>query len=80
MNTDQQKQFFTKTFTLQGRVFFPNLITPYISDEDKAAGKKAKFKGMFAWPKNSNGNVMPELGQFLAQAKQLQIHLLPSDR
>lgn len=70
MNQEQQKEFFSKSFTLQGRMFFPHLLQPKQTPEDAAAGKKPKFKLMFAWPKTANQQVMNELGAFINQAKE----------
>jgi len=75
MTPEQQKEFFSKTFTLQGRMFFTqNVLTPeQPSPEDAAKGYKPAYKIMFVWPKTSNAHVMQELGQFITTAKD-QLH------
>jgi hypothetical protein len=73
MNADQQREFFSRTFTIQGRVFYPNLLTPEtLSAEDVAAGKNPKYKCMFAWPKTAqvNAKAQADMFQFLTQAKE----------
>jgi hypothetical protein len=71
MNQDQQREFFSKSFTLQGRMFFPDILKPAALTPDQvAAGKKPKYKIMFSWPKNSNQAVMQELANFITQAKE----------
>lgn len=73
MNADQQREFFSRTFTIQGRVFYPNLLTPEtLSPADIAAGKNPKYKCMFVWPKNSqvNAKAQADMFQFLTQAKE----------
>lgn len=71
MTEDQQKEFFNKTFTLQGRMFFPHILQPQPQTPDEVArGKMPKYKMQFAWPKNSNAQTMQALGAFINEAKE----------
>jgi hypothetical protein len=65
MNSDQAKQFWKKSFTLSGRVYYPNLLKPTTNKNGRST-----FNTMFAWPYDSNKAVMAELNQFLMTAKQ----------
>ena len=64
MTPEQQKEFFKKTFTLQGRMFHPHLIVA----SARKPGDALKFSVMFAWPKNSNPVVMQEMNAFIQLA------------
>jgi len=68
MATEQEKQFFKQSFTLQGRVFHPVLLSPRAKRENE----QPKFSVMFAWLKNSqvNAETMQKITQFLEAAKQ----------
>ena len=74
MTPDQQKQFFKKTFTLQGRLFHPHLLVA----NARQPGDTPKFSVMFAWLKQSNPQVMQEINQFLAQAFQALHPTIPA--
>jgi hypothetical protein len=64
MNSEDVKQFWRKSFTLQGRIFYPNLLKPSVNKNGRAT-----FNTMFAWQIDSNPQVMKELSDFLARAK-----------
>lgn len=66
MTPEQQKEFFKKTFTLQGRMFHPHVLVP----SARKPGDAPKFSVMFAWPKNSNAAIMQEMNAFIQQAMQ----------
>ena len=67
MTPEQQKEFFKQTFTLQGRIFHPNLLKAVAKEE----GKRETFNTMFAWQQTSNAQVMQALNAFLQKAKEL---------
>lgn len=64
MNTEESRQFWRKSFTLQGRIFYPNLLKPNVNKNGRAT-----FNTMFAWKVDSNSQVMKELNDFLSKAK-----------
>lgn len=61
------KEFFYQRFTLQGRVFYPNLLEPVANRNGVL-----KFSAVFAWGINSPENQasMAAINKFLADAKQ----------
>lgn len=64
MNVDQRKEFFRKSFTLKGRIFYPNILKPATTKHGKT-----QFNLMFAWKLADNQEVMKEVGNFLQTAK-----------
>ena len=67
MSEVNMKTFFHgKTFSLQGRVFYPKILAP----EAKNPGDRLKYNCLFAWKFGSNAQVTQEIGAFLAQSKQ----------
>jgi hypothetical protein len=64
MHTEDMKQFWKKSFTLQGRIFYPNLLKPSVNKNGRAT-----FNTMFAWKIDSNHDVMKQLNDFLLKAK-----------
>lgn len=69
---EKEKAFWYQRFTLEGRVFYPNLIEPKAND----AGV-LKFGCLFAWKQGSNQNETQRIGQFLAQAKAENFATIP---
>ena len=67
MTPAQQKEFFRQNFTLQGRIFHPNLLKAIAREE----GKRETFNTMFSWGQNSNTEAMQNLNAFLQKAKEL---------
>lgn len=65
MNNEDLKQFWRKSFTLQGRIFYPNLLKPSVNKNGRAT-----FNVMFAWKIDSNAATMKEISDFLGKAKQ----------
>ena len=71
MATEQEKQYFGKSFTLQCRIMHPNLLTPASGKPDAMGNvKPAQFSTMAVWPKTSNAAVMAEITQFINTAFQ----------
>lgn len=70
MNTDQQKQFLRKTFTLKGRIFHPNLLVPVPKDKNDPTSA-LKFNVMFAFKGEENQAALADLAAFLQQAKEM---------
>jgi hypothetical protein len=64
MTPDQQKEFMRKSFTLQGRVLYPNLLVARARKE----GDRETFDGQFTWTIGSNPQVMAEINNFLQAA------------
>jgi hypothetical protein len=66
-NMSSDKEFFYQRFTLQGRVFYPNLLEPVANRNGVL-----KFSAVFAWGINSPENQasMAAINAFLGQAKQ----------
>lgn len=65
MNAEESRQFWKQSFTLQGRIFYPNLLKPSVNKNGRAT-----FNVMFAWDINSNKETMAQLNKFLMTAKQ----------
>ena len=68
MTPDQAKELFRKSFTLQGRIFYANLLKPTTNKNGRST-----FNTMFAWKIGSNDVVMKELNAFLQTVK-TQLH------
>jgi hypothetical protein len=64
MTPDQQKEFMRKSFTLQGRVLYPNLLVARARKE----GDRETFDGQFIWTVGSNTGPMAEINAFLQAA------------
>jgi hypothetical protein len=70
MTPQQQKEFLKQTFTLKGRIFHPNLLTPVPKDKDKP-DSPLKYNVMFAFKAEDNQQVLAQLGDFLGKAKEI---------
>jgi hypothetical protein len=67
MNQQTIKSYFQgKSFTLEGRLFYPKLFTP----EAKKDGGRLQYNAMFAWNFNSNATALAQVVSFLTTAKQ----------
>jgi hypothetical protein len=64
MNADETKQFWRKSFTITGRLYYPNLLKPTTNKNGRAT-----FNTMFAWKVEDNQKVMHDLNNFLMAAK-----------
>jgi hypothetical protein len=67
MTPEQAKEFFRQSFTLQGRIFHPNLLQAKAREE----GKRETFNVMFSWDQTSNTQTMQALNAFLQKAKEI---------
>ena len=65
MNADQTKEFWRKSFTLQGKLYYPNLFKPTTNKNGRST-----FNTMLAWEYDSNKETMAALNNFLMTAKQ----------
>ncbi len=65
------KEYWYKDFTLVGRIFYANLLTPRIKNGNE------KYDVLFAWKIGSNPQQTQMIQQFLAQAKQLFAPSIP---
>lgn len=68
MTPDQIKEYFRKTFTLKGRIFFPNLLTSKLS---QGTNPRKIFDVQFAWLYQENQQVFNEIKNFLAQVQNI---------
>jgi len=64
MNAQEAKDFWRKSFTLEGRIFYPNILKPTTNKNGRST-----FNTMFAWKVGSNEKVMHDLNNFLMNAK-----------
>lgn len=69
MTPEQTREFFRKTFTLKGRIFHPNLLTPVPKDKNKP-DSPLKFNVMFAFKAEDNQQTLAAMATFLQQAKE----------
>jgi hypothetical protein len=58
----EAKTFGDKRFTLQGRIFYPNLLTPKAKDNGREV-----FDCMFSWKNDQNAQVLQEINAYLMQ-------------
>lgn len=71
MTPEQQKDYFKKTFTLQGRIFHANLLRPIAKkDSNGVPSDRETYDVQCVWAMNSNPQVMQEINQFLQHAGQ----------
>lgn len=64
MTPDQVKAALQKTYTLKGRILFPNLL---VAKKGPKADDREKFDVQFVWKNTENTAVMAEINQFLMQ-------------
>ena len=75
--TDQpniKSYFYDKVFSIQGRVFYPNLLEP---KQGTHPGSRLKYSCVIAWKIGTNQSTTEQLGAFLAQAKQTFFPTVP---
>ena len=72
MNIEQEKEYLRKSFTLKGRMFFPNLLEPKASQSGRM-----QYSVMFAWGFNDNENITKELGAFIGEFKNVTFPTIP---
>lgn len=70
--SEQEKAFWYQRFTVEGRIFYPDLLEPKAKE-----GQREKYGCLFAWKMGSNPAVTQAIGQFLAQAKQNYFPTVP---
>lgn len=68
MTPESGKELLRKTFTLKGRIFHPNLLTPKLSKDGQG---QPKYDTMFSWIIGDNAAVMNEINSLLQQATQM---------
>jgi hypothetical protein len=64
MTPENVKEMFRKNFTLQGRIFYPNLLKPTTNKNGRST-----FNTMFAWKIGTNEAVMKDINAFLQTVK-----------
>lgn len=69
---DQEKAFWYQRFTLEGRIFYPDLLEP-----KAGTNGKLKFGTLFAWKMGSNQQETARIGAFLAKVKQDYFPTIP---
>jgi len=65
--TDEQQKFLNQTFTIKGRILFPNLLVA----KAKEAGKRELFDVQFAWNPSENAQIMQQLMAWYGSAIQM---------
>lgn len=66
MDQAQKDYFYSKSFTLKGRIFYPELFQPKPNDQGRL-----KYSVMFGWPLQDDQTAkVQEIGRFLQEAKQ----------
>lgn len=72
--TEQEKQLWYQNFTLQGRIFYPNLLQPEAS---RNGAGRVMYSTMFSWKFNSNDAETKRLGAFLGTVKSQYFPTIP---
>ena len=70
---EMDRAHFNKTFTLQGRVFFPHLLEPVANRNGRM-----QYSILFAWNFTQNTQATQELDKFLAESKQKYFPTIPA--
>ena len=76
MDQAQKDYFYSKKFTLKGRMFYPKLVTPEANDRGQL-----KYNMLFAWDINdgSQNAISQSINEFLMTAKQKFAPTIPAE-
>lgn len=73
MDKQSERDFFNKSFTLQGRVFFPKLLAPEANQKGRL-----QYSCMFAWDMGSNPEMTQQLGAFIGSVQTTFFPAIPA--